>query len=405
MSSHKVEYLSVISCKEGFCKTIESFNSLIQSYDGIKISDNKIEYEGVAFEYKINIGDIDEGSKKFFHLEFYCADKKLLEKFKLFLRSIRTLLTRVGDKPPEILWDDLSKELSTAAYPVIHELENIMRKLITKFMLITVGGAWTSSVVPQDVSDSIRNKKVGAHNYLYDTDFNQLANFLFKKYATGNLNVIVGKISEANAVADLDLSQLKELVPMSNWERYFSPVIECTSEYLEVRWAKLYELRCMVAHNNFISSEEFDSIKRLASEVKSKLVDAVLNVDRIHMSATQKDEVVESMTVSMVAYDSDLNSAWNKLVDDVQLLAGTGILAKNMFKFSKLMTFRIAINELSSRNVISDELYEKLKLIASKWDGWTRIGTPKSMLEEFENLVQLVNQARFELAPIITANL
>lgn len=403
MSIYKVEYLSVINCKEGFCRTIESFNSLIQSYGDIKVVEDKIEYEGVVFDYKVHMGDIDGGDKKFFHLEFFCAGKNKLENFKLFLRSIRTLLSRVGEKPPEVLWDDLSGELSAAAYPVIHELENLMRKLITKFMLITIGGAWTSRVVPQDVSDSIKNKKALAHNYLYDTDFNQLANFLFKKYATGNLNAVVAKIATAKVVSDLDLLDLKELVPLSNWERYFSPVIECSSEYLEVRWGKLYELRCMIAHNNFINSEDFDAITVLASEVKIKLADAILNIDRIHVSAIQKDEVVESVAASMVSYDSSFTIAWNDLMDDLQFLAGAVINKKSIFKNLRVLNFRMCADKILRDGHIDIELHSRLHGLNLRRNQFILLHIEEDNSDELDHLVKSINQVRFELKAVIAA--
>lgn len=402
MSIYKVEYLSVINCKEGFCRTIESFNSLIQSYGDIKVVDDKIEYEGVIFDYKVHMGDIDGGDKKFFHLEFFCSGKAKLESFKLFLRSVRTLLSRVGEKPPEVLWDDLSGELSAAAYPVIHDLENLMRKLITKFMLITIGGAWTSSVVPQDVSDSIKNKKAISHNYLYDTDFNQLANFLFKKYATGNLNSLVAKIAAAKVITDIDLLELKELVPLSNWERYFSPVIECSSEYLEVRWGKLYELRCMIAHNNFINSENFEAITVLASEVKIKLVDAILNIDRIHVSAIQKEEVVESVASSMASQDSSLASAWNGLVEDLQFLAGLVKNEKSIFKSSRVLNFRMCADKILRDGHIGIELYEKLQGLNLRRNQFILSYLEEDKSSEFDYLVKSINQVRFELRTVLT---
>lgn len=402
MSIYKVEYLSVINCKEGFCRTIESFNSLIQSYGDIKVVDDKIEYEGVIFDYKVHMGDIDGGDKKFFHLEFFCSGKDKLESFKLFLRSVRTLLSRVGEKPPEVLWDDLSGELSAAAYPVIHDLENLMRKLITKFMLITIGGAWTSSVVPQDVSDSIKNKKAISHNYLYDTDFNQLANFLFKKYATGNLNSLVAKIAAAKVITDIDLLELKELVPLSNWERYFSPVIECSSEYLEVRWGKLYELRCMIAHNNFINSENFEAITVLASEVKIKLVDAILNIDRIHVSAIQKEEVVESVASSMASQDSSLASAWNGLVEDLQFLAGLVKNEKSIFKSSRALNFRMCADKILRDGHIGIELYEKLQGLNLRRNQFILLYLEEDKSSEFDYLVKSINQVRFELRTVLT---
>lgn len=198
METYKVEYLTIINSKEEFCKSIVSFNSFLQSYDNIRISGVKIKFEGLTFLYDVQFGDIVEGEQRYFHIRLVCDDAKNLDKFKAMLRAIRTLLTKASGKPPEVLWDDVSSELAGKAYPIVHELENLMRKLITKFMFIKIGLAWTKNSVPKEVSESVKTKKeVGGHNYLYDVDFIQLSNFLFREYATANSRKLVEKLGAA----------------------------------------------------------------------------------------------------------------------------------------------------------------------------------------------------------------
>ena len=127
--NYKVEYLSVIRSKENFCKSISSFNNLMQSYDNIKITPGKIKFEGIIFSYDVQYGEIADGAQRYFHVKLGCDETKNLDPYKSLLRSIRALLTKASDKPPEVLWDDTSSELSSLAYPVIHELENMIRKL------------------------------------------------------------------------------------------------------------------------------------------------------------------------------------------------------------------------------------------------------------------------------------
>ncbi len=312
MSKYKVEYLSVISSKENFCKSVSSFNSLLQSYDNIKINGHSIEFDGNIFGYDVQYGEIHENTQRFFHVKLTCDRSGDVEKFKQLLRSFRTLLTKASEKPPEILWDDISTELSNKAYPIIHEIENMMRKLITKFMLITIGLAWTKDAVPKEVSESIKTKNSNAsHNYLYESDFIQLSNFLFKEYSTANSRKLLEKLDSAASISDLNLTELKELVPQSNWERYFSPIVDCKSDYLQTRWESLYNLRCMVAHNKFISLEDFDNIVRIATEVKEKIIQVIDNLDKVVVSEEQKEDVAENIASSMNALYGEFIRNWN----------------------------------------------------------------------------------------------
>jgi hypothetical protein len=66
MNNYKVEYLSAINSKESFCKSVSSFNNLLQSYDNVSINGNKIDFEGTEFEYDVQFSEIQEDSQRFF---------------------------------------------------------------------------------------------------------------------------------------------------------------------------------------------------------------------------------------------------------------------------------------------------------------------------------------------------
>ncbi|MFG3826309.1 hypothetical protein ACGI6H_34825, partial [Escherichia coli] len=59
----------------------------------------------------------------------------------------------------QIIWDDISKYYSIQAYPLIHEIENLMRKLITKFMIHNVGLSWTKDSVPKEFSEALKKSE------------------------------------------------------------------------------------------------------------------------------------------------------------------------------------------------------------------------------------------------------
>jgi len=329
MDVYKVEYLSIINSKEDFCKSISSFNNFLQSYDNIKISGSKIKFEGASFSYHVMYEEIAENTQRFFHAKFVCEDAAQLDKFKAMLRSVRTLLSKASGKPPEVLWDDVSGEISRKAYPIIHELENLMRKLITKFMFIKIGLAWTKDAVPKEVSESIKTKREGAgNNFLYEVDFIQLSNFLFREYSTANSRKLVDKLGAAKKIEELDLSELQELVPRSNWERYFSPIVDCKMEYLQPRWEKLYALRCLVAHNNLISDADYEEVCTLSQEVKDKLSQALEGLDKVKVSTEQKEDVAENIATEINSSYAEFIFGWNHIAELIYHLAAVTDLVK-----------------------------------------------------------------------------
>tara|TARA_R110001583_G_scaffold195306_1_gene371598 strand:+ start:1163 stop:2386 length:1224 start_codon:yes stop_codon:yes gene_type:complete len=358
MNNYKVEYLSVINSRESFCKSVSSFNNLLQSYDNVSINGNKIDFEGTEFEYDVQFGEIQEDSQRFFHVKLKCKNKGDAEKFKLLLKSVRTLLTKASEKPPEILWDDLSSELANKAYPVIHEIENMMRKLITKFMLTTIGLAWTKDAVPKEVSESIKTKNSNtSQNYLYEADFIQLSNFLFKEYSTANSRKLVEKLGVITDINELELTELKELVPQSNWERYFSPIVDCKSEYLQTRWEKLYELRCMVAHNKFLGADNYDEICRVTKEVKDKLTQAIENLDKVHVSEEQKEDVAENIASSMNSLYGEFIRSWNMVQELLMQLYSISLNGDEDFPMNKkrMMNARNLVKPMIAKGIVPRE--------------------------------------------------
>ncbi|GFM74847.1 hypothetical protein PSCICM_06660 [Pseudomonas cichorii] len=237
-----------------------------------------------------------------------------------------------------------------------------MRKLITKFMLTKIGLGWTKEAVPKEVSESIRTKKSSAgNNYLFETDFIQLSDFLFRPYSTANSSKLLEKLRSALSASDVNIEELKELVPTSNWERYFQPIVSCKSEYLQTRWARLYDLRCLVAHNNFIGHEDFETILKISGEVREKLSEALNKLDSIHMSAEQKEEVAENIATTVNSTHAELIGIWisiQQLLIEIAMNALDHVQARDLIK-NKTST-RMIIDKLVNQSVITVGLAQEL---------------------------------------------
>lgn len=112
-------------------------------------------------------------------MTFQLNDPALIEAFSDLLGAVRDSTALIMTLPI-ILWDDISLYYSQQAYPIIYEIENLMRQLITKFMLINAGLRWEKERTPEDVRKSI-NDKNKEPTVLYNVDYIQLSNFLFKE--------------------------------------------------------------------------------------------------------------------------------------------------------------------------------------------------------------------------------
>ncbi|NDO76117.1 HEPN domain-containing protein [Shewanella sp. SE1] len=358
-----VEYLVLIDSKEPYCQSVDSLNNLIQAYDQVRISGNKIFFSECEFKYDVNFDNVGEGHQRYFHIKLALINSANQQQFRELLKLLRAILTKISGRPAEILWDEMASKLCEGAYPKIHHTENLLRKLIAKFMLANIGVRWTKDAIPNEVEESIKTKKSDrSDNYLHDLDFIQLSNLLFKEYSTGDIRKITERISEASTISDLDIGELKELVPRSNWQRYFSPIVECDSGYLKKRWERLYELRCKVAHNRFITLDESNEINVITREVDDKFVKAIEGLGQVEVSDEQKEEVAENVAATSNDLFADFLRKWELLLSSIRDL--DELVATDANELNKLRgknNWRNLINFAINKKYLTKEFKNKVQ--------------------------------------------
>jgi hypothetical protein len=352
-----VEYLVLIDSKEPLCLSIKSLNNLIQAYDGINIDNHMITFSGCTFGYNATFDQIGEDNQRYFHLTLSLIEPQNEEKFSELLRLLRVVLSKISDRQPEVLWDDIASQYSEKAYPLLHYTENLLRKLITKFMFTNLGLKWTKEAIPSEVENSIKSKKSDrASNYLYQLDFSQLSNLLFKEYSTGNIKQINKKIATATSIEGLDINELKELIPISNWQRYFSPIVNCESLFLKNKWSRLYELRCKVAHNKHITIEELEEIVSTTEEINKVFNEAVQKLSKVSITEEQKEEIAENLASTSNELFAEFIQKWDKLLSSLRELIGYHPIKEDNKKYLKNSNdWRELVDFLVHENYLNDD--------------------------------------------------
>jgi hypothetical protein len=361
--SFTVEYLVTLDETADFCKDVAGLNNLLRTIDGLKVSNSEIRLGTLTVGYEVEGGSISNDKQRFFHLRLTLSEEARLSDFEALLRSIRSVLHKVGSRPPQMLWDGVSSYYADLAYPQINEIENLLRKLITKFMLTNVGLGWTTDYVPKEVAESVKVKDpTGGMDYLYQTDFIQLSNFLFKEYSTISAQVLLEKVKKATNISHLDLTELKEAIPQSNWDRYFSKIVKCESDYLRVRWQKLYDRRNQVAHNRSVNRSEYNEIVQLCTDLRPKFEEAVESLQQVSVDESGRDSVSANIAIDTNTDYKEFLLAWTKLHGT--LVALTLVTAKTEPERAKIlklmMNIRNLLNTLRANDRISSEPRERV---------------------------------------------
>ncbi|MBK9580029.1 MAG: hypothetical protein IPO40_23430 [Fibrobacteres bacterium] len=225
-----------------------------------------------------------------------------------------------------------------------------MRKLIQNFMLITIGRDWTKSSLPKEVLDIFsKSKRKEESNQLHSLDFIDLAAILVKPYSTVTAEDLHKRIREANSKNDID--SLKELIPQSNWKRYFSKIIStCEDAQLEKKWKELYDLRCKVAHNSIVSKLDYDSIVAIAGDLKIILCDALDKLPKVSVPENERETVAEAAAVNINSLYGEFVSSWKLLLKVIHAPAQSQKFT-SILSCSKYLVENGYINE-DSRKII-----------------------------------------------------
>src|SRR5262249_41858369 len=171
-----------------FCDSAASFTRLLQVDSDIRVAGGEIHYQGErACSFLLSAGEVSGKKQRYFQLHFTWdgdpdADPEGLERFLALLKTVRGAVAQAGGET-ETLWDDLSAHYARKAYPLMHEIENLMRRLIAHFMLVTVGREWVQETLSRAVEEAVKNSKRKDYlNVLHTVDFIQLGELLLAPY-------------------------------------------------------------------------------------------------------------------------------------------------------------------------------------------------------------------------------
>jgi len=150
-----VEYLLPFDTKDGICKNIDSFKFLLISNSNFKLNKNKIDFKRSSYDFSVTLNIVEDKDCSVFHVTF--GTSRVTDTFRELLKAFRRTVGLHLKNNIQIIWDGVSFEWSKKLYPKIYQVENSLRKLISKFMLINLGLDWHKSSIPNDVTESIKN--------------------------------------------------------------------------------------------------------------------------------------------------------------------------------------------------------------------------------------------------------
>lgn len=311
----KSEYLITFDSKDELCTSVEKFKSLLAAHASISFGKkDNVSFNGKDFSYQLAQGKLTDGSL-YYDLTLESTDSADQESYKDLLKEVRRICTKISGRNIIVLHDGVGEEYCQQGYPIIYRTENLMRKLIAKFMAISIGYDWSDASTPKEVLDSVRTEgKKEKSNFLKEVDFIQLSNFLFKKYTIGDSTRFIDSLKEKKDDEVIKVGDLRQYSPFTNWEKYFAKRVNCDSEYLRSRWGRLYEFRCKIAHCKGINKQEFDDLVAISDDICEKIQAALDSIDDVNIEDAEREELAENFSGTANKNAAEFIAKYNKLI-------------------------------------------------------------------------------------------
>jgi hypothetical protein len=232
-----------------------------------------------------------------------------LENFRLnLLKHLRDLKF----KHIKILTDDISKDIANKLYPEINNIENLLRRYLTKFFTQRIGLTWWDGTAPDAMKEKVEKRKKDRKEKSKDgdtfselanvedvalVDFDDLGELIYKQSSGFNTpESVVKKIVATNTIEELE--HLKSGL-QGNYTKYFKEAFR--DRDFEKQWRELFGIRNKVAHNGLFSKKELEvglehakSLTKIIREAEDKIEEFSISIEEQEAIRQATIETIET---------------------------------------------------------------------------------------------------------------
>ncbi|MFK7949627.1 MAG: hypothetical protein AB8G11_18695 [Saprospiraceae bacterium] len=284
--------------------------------------------------------------------------------------------------------DEVSKKIACELYPLINELETLLRGYLIKFFITKLGVNWWEITADNEMKQKAIKRKNNEkkfskyiENKVFLIDFGELGKMVYS-LSSGYISKedIIKKILSIEENSDAIKGLKKEL--QSNYNKYFKETFK--DNKFERMWQNLEKLRHKVAHNNLFSNEDLVNGKSLCQELKLIIENAIKDMTQFQFTEEEKEKIIENIS----QFYGMFILAWNTLFDELKRLAskngnldeisrisprnlqiyltGKGILDEDETKnISYLTTYRNVLVHSPNEGTVNELLTQNINLLKS----------------------------------------
>jgi hypothetical protein len=197
-----------------------------------------------------------------------------------------------------VLIDEISEQIAIELYPLIYQVENLLRAYIVKFMTTRLGPKWWDITATNELNKKVQqrknNEKVFAEyidNKAYLIDFGELGEIIYS-HSSGftSKEDILKKITELEETTEAIKLFKEEL--KSNYQKFFKESF--SDKKFQEKWEKLEKIRHKVAHNSLFTDNDLVEGKEISENLIEIIKTAIESIDKVTLRLEEKEAIQKS---------------------------------------------------------------------------------------------------------------
>lgn len=240
-----------------------------------------------------------------------------LESFRI--RILKHLKAKLGFDHLRVLRDDISTKIANDLYPKINEIENLLRRYLTKFFLQRIGIKWWEVSANSKMLDKVKLRQKDRRdeftNYISTdieyADFDDLGTLIYKQ--SSGFNKPEQALEELLSIDTLEKFEEFKSELKGNYIKYFKENFQ--EKNFEKLWVELFGIRNKVAHHGTFYLHElergftlYDQLKAIITSAEDKIDEVVLSIeDKVALRNRSIDILTEEQEDNTVNKTTSFN--------------------------------------------------------------------------------------------------
>lgn len=299
-----------------------------------------------------------------------------LESFRI--RILKHLKAKLGFNHLRVLKDDISTKIANDLYPKINEIENLLRRYLTKFFLQRIGIKWwevsANSKMLEKVKMRQKDRRDEFTNYISTdieyADFDDLGTLIYKQ--SSGFNKPEKALEELLSIDSLEKFEEFKAELKGNYVKYFKENFQ--QKNFEKLWVELFGIRNKVAHQGTFYVQElergnvlYEELKQIISTAEDRIDEVVLSIeDKVALRNRSIDILTEEQGDGTI--ESTTEKPSNQ--EDTNTIIGPKVVGKIDLPEKRNITYRghaVLTEEELFKQLEDAEEIESNEFIGLKW--------------------------------------